>query len=80
MPAVMIRQLDALTKIMAYTSGVEERELLLHQARMIQQSSEESVPERSDRADVSRAYEEVTAAAARMTYGVTVRTAGEDLQ
>jgi uncharacterized membrane protein len=66
MPAVMIRQLDSLTKIMQHTTSAAQRELLLEQAAMIHQSSEESVPEPADRADVSRRYEEVLAAAARV--------------
>jgi uncharacterized membrane protein len=57
MPAVMIRQLDALAKIMAYTHAVEQRAALLAQADMILHSSEESVPEASDRADVRRRYD-----------------------
>ena len=45
MPAVMIRQLDGLPKVMAYTSTAEQRGLLLEQAEMILRVSEESVPE-----------------------------------
>ncbi|HWJ49909.1 MAG TPA: DUF2254 domain-containing protein [Solirubrobacteraceae bacterium] len=63
MPAVMIRQLDGLAKVMAYTSTAQQRELLLAQAAMILRASEESVPEREDRADVSRRYDTVVAAA-----------------
>jgi len=63
MPAVMIRQLDALTKIMEHTSTPERREILLRQSAMILQSSIESVPEPSDRADVQREYDLVIAAA-----------------
>jgi len=66
MPAVLIRQLEALTKMMEYALRAEDRELLLDQARMIYVASEESVPEPSDRADVRREYEEVVEAAARM--------------
>ncbi|HEY5359085.1 MAG TPA: DUF2254 domain-containing protein [Streptosporangiaceae bacterium] len=65
MPAVMIRQLDTLTKIMAETSGPAQRRVLLEQADMIQRASERSVPEAADRADVRRRYEEVQAAADR---------------
>jgi uncharacterized membrane protein len=65
MPAVMIRQLEALEKIMDHTATVEQRDLLLEQAAMIFQASEESVAEPSDRADVKREYDEVIAAAAR---------------
>ena len=65
MPAVLIRQLDTLTKIMEYIETPEQRELLLAQAEMIQTAAEESIPEPSDRADVRRAYDEVIEAAAR---------------
>ena len=59
MPAVMIRQLDGLAKVMAHTTSPEQRELVLAQADMIMRSCEESVPEPSDRADVRRRYETV---------------------
>jgi len=64
MPAVMIRQLDTLAKVMAYAAAPEQREVLLEQARMILRASEESVPEAADRADVRRRYELVLSAAA----------------
>jgi uncharacterized membrane protein len=63
MPAVMIRQLDGLTKLTAHTSTPEQRDLVLEQAAMILRASEESVPEKADRADVRRRYEEVLRAA-----------------
>ncbi len=65
MPAVMIRQLDALAKIMEYTTSDEQRTVLLEQAEMIVRSCAESVPEPSDRADVVRRYELVGVAARR---------------
>jgi uncharacterized membrane protein len=65
MPAVMIRQLDGLTKVMACAASVEQRELLLEQAEMILRGCEESVPEKTDRADVRRRYDAVLAAASR---------------
>ena len=64
MPAVMIRQLAGIVKVMAYTHGAEQREVLLGQAAMILRSSEESVPEHADRVDVRRRYDAVCAAAA----------------
>ena len=67
MPAVMIRQLNGLSKVMAYTTSAEERELLLEQAAMILRSSEESVPEPADRADVRSRYDAVLAAASSST-------------
>src|ERR1700730_8452174 len=63
MPAVMIRQLDALSKIMEHATSAEQREVLLAQADMIQRSSEESVPEESERLDVRRRYEAAKASA-----------------
>ena len=73
MPAVMIRQLDALTKIMAETSGSAQRRVLLEQADMILRTGERTVPEAADRADIRRVYEEVQAAADRMTAVSPVR-------
>ena len=57
MPAVMIRQLEALSKVMEYTTTPAQRDVLLQQAQMIRRSSEESVPEPLDRADVERRYD-----------------------
>jgi uncharacterized membrane protein len=62
MPAVMIRQLDGLTKLMAHTTSPEQRELVLEQAAMILRASEESVSEEADRADVRRHYDAVHSA------------------
>ncbi len=62
MPAVLIRQLDALAKIMERTTTDAERAVLLDQAAMIERSNAESVPEASDRADVRRRYEAVLSA------------------
>jgi uncharacterized membrane protein len=65
MPAVMIRQLDALRRIMERATAQDDRELLLDEAAMIQRLSVASVDEESDRADIQRAYEGVLHAAAR---------------
>jgi uncharacterized membrane protein len=67
MPAVMIRQLDGLTKVMAHTTTQAQRHLLVEQAAMILRSSEESVPEKSDREDVRRRYDAVLDAVASAT-------------
>jgi uncharacterized membrane protein len=67
MPAVMIRQLDALAKVIAHTTSAEQRELLLEQATMIMRACEESVPEKGDRDDVRRRYEGVLSAVASGT-------------
>jgi uncharacterized membrane protein len=63
-PAVMIRQLDALAKVMPYTTSAEQREVLREQAEMIARACEESVPEEADRRDVRVRYEGVLEAAA----------------
>jgi len=62
MPAVMIRQLDALAKVMRYTTGEDQRAALLEQAGMVLESSVQSVPAAPDRADVRRRYDDLIAA------------------
>jgi uncharacterized membrane protein len=62
MPAVLIRQLDALSKIVEHTTTEQQRDLLVEQAALILEASEQSVPQASDRADVRRAYDAVGAA------------------
>lgn len=59
MPAVMIRQLEALTKIAQYATAPEQRQVLLAQAEMIHRSTLASVPEPQDVADVERQYDEL---------------------
>jgi uncharacterized membrane protein len=59
MPAVMIRQLDALAKIMDRAAAPDDRQLLLGQAAMIERLRLSSVDEESDRADIQRAYQAV---------------------
>src|SRR5271170_576387 len=57
MPAIMIRALEALARIMTETTGDGQRRVLLEQAAMIDRASERSVPEAADRADIRRRYE-----------------------
>jgi uncharacterized membrane protein len=59
MPAVMIRMLEALIRIMAETTSEGQRRVLLEQAAMINRACERSVPEASDRADIQRRYEAI---------------------
>jgi uncharacterized membrane protein len=66
MPAVMIRQLEALAKIMAETSDAGQRSVLLDQAAMIDRLSERTVPEAADRADIRRRYEAVITVESRL--------------
>jgi uncharacterized membrane protein len=62
MPAVLIRQLSALAKIMERTTTAGDRQVLLDQAAMIERLSATTVAEPADRADITRAYEQVLAA------------------
>lgn len=57
MPAVMIRQLEALAKIMDETRNAPQRQVLLDQAAMIKRAAEATVVEKLDRADVVRRYD-----------------------
>jgi uncharacterized membrane protein len=59
MPAVMIRQLDALASIMAHATTEDQRAAVRAQALMIVRSCEESVSEELDRVDVRSAFDAV---------------------
>jgi uncharacterized membrane protein len=59
MPAVMIRQLEALTKIAERATTPDQRSVLLAQAQMIHRSTLASVPEPQDIVDVERQYQKV---------------------
>jgi uncharacterized membrane protein len=59
MPAVMIRQLEALTGIMGYATDAEQGRVLLDQAAMIHRSACESLPEPRDLADVEVQYRQL---------------------
>jgi uncharacterized membrane protein len=74
-PAVLIRQLDALARIMERTTADDQRQVLLDQAAMIIQASEESVPDAPDRADVRRQYQAFLAVHAQLT-GLPLPTPG----
>ena len=71
MPAVMIRQLDALARIMERTTTDHDRQLLLDQAAMIERLSEISVDEPADRADIDSAYQAVLTAHAQVLAATT---------
>jgi uncharacterized membrane protein len=62
MPAVYIRQLMNLEKVMEYALTWDERDVLARQAGMILRASDESVPEKNDRQDVQDAFDAVMAA------------------
>jgi uncharacterized membrane protein len=65
-PAVMIRQLEALARIMAETTSQGQRRVLLDQAAMIERACERSVPEAADRADIQRRYEAILTLESRL--------------
>ena len=60
MPAVLIRQLDALAKVMAVAPQARSQ-VLLDQADMIQRVSQRTVPEPADQADITARYEALLA-------------------
>ncbi len=63
MPAVLIRQLDALERVMQHASSPDQRAVLLDQAAMVLRAGESSVDEPADRADMRRHYDVVAALA-----------------
>jgi uncharacterized membrane protein len=67
MPAIMIRELEALARIMTETTSDGQRRVLLEQAAMIDRASERSVPEACDRADIRRGYEAILTMESRLT-------------
>lgn len=67
MPALLIRQLNAITTIMEQTTDPDQASLLMDQAAMIQRASLESVPEESDRVDVERRYNALAVVYARVS-------------
>jgi uncharacterized membrane protein len=60
MPAVLIRQLDVLSKIMA-VAPASRTQVLLDQAAMIQRMNLRTVPEEADQADITARYEALLA-------------------
>jgi uncharacterized membrane protein len=62
MPAVTIRLLESLTKIVPYTTTPQQRAVLAEQADMLLRSSEEAIPEAHDRGDVQSRYSAFAAA------------------
>jgi uncharacterized membrane protein len=69
MPSVVIRQVDALARIMEHTVSAEQRRVLLRQADMLLRSSDGAIPEAEDRDVVLGRYEQVIATCARLDAG-----------
>ena len=61
MPAVLIRQLDALAKVIEQTPDRARRTVLIRQAEAIQRTNLATVPDPTDRDDVTARYEIVMA-------------------
>jgi len=61
MPAIMIRQLDAIAKVIEQVPDRRRRTALIRQAEAIQRSNLATVPDASDRDDVTQRYEAVMA-------------------
>ncbi len=68
MPALLMRQLEALNAIMEQTTDAEQARVLMDEAAMIQRANVESVPEESDRAAVEGRYSTLAAAYARLDH------------
>lgn len=66
MPALLMRQLEALKAIMEQTTDPDQARVLMDQAAMIQRANLESVSEGSDRADVERRYSALAIVYARL--------------
>jgi uncharacterized membrane protein len=67
MPAIMIRQLEALAKIIEQTPDRAYQTPLIRQAEAIQRSNLATVADPSDRDDVTQRYEAVMALVAPTT-------------
>ncbi len=61
MPAIMIRQLDAIAKVIEQVPDRKRRTALIRQAEAIQRSNLATVPDASDRDDVTQRFEAVMA-------------------
>ena len=61
MPSVMIRELQALSDIMAQAPRPEQYAVLRQQADMIRRAAEQSIPEPGDLSDVLRSYDALVA-------------------
>ncbi|WIM87487.1 DUF2254 domain-containing protein [Candidatus Mycobacterium wuenschmannii] len=61
MPAIMIRQLDAIAKVIEQVPDRQRRTALIRQAEAIQRSNSTTVADPADRDDVTRRYQAVLA-------------------
>lgn len=78
MPAVAIRQMDSIARILPSTRTPHQRHVLVRQAGMILASSEDAITVAEDRADVRRRFEAVVLTAREQSTGSTGRSADGD--
>jgi uncharacterized membrane protein len=57
MPAILIRQLENLQKLMTLVTTPDQRETLLHHAQLVLETGDQSVPQDADRQDIHAAYD-----------------------
>jgi uncharacterized membrane protein len=76
MPAVLIRQLDALSKIMA-VAPASRTQVLLDQASMIQRVNLRTVSEQADKADITARYDALLALRDEVTAQPPYRVPGD---
>jgi uncharacterized membrane protein len=74
MPALLMRQLEAIKAIMEQTTDPDQARVLMDEATMIQRANLESVREEFDRVAVERRFDAVASAYARLS-----DSAGNDL-
>jgi uncharacterized membrane protein len=61
MPAILIRQLESMHKVMTLATSPEQRESLLHHATLVLEAGDQSVPAEADRQDIHAAYDTLVA-------------------
>ncbi|MFZ3268997.1 MAG: hypothetical protein WA285_10280, partial [Mycobacterium sp.] len=66
MPALLMRQLEALKAVMEQTTDPDQARVLMDEATMIQRANLESVPEEFDRVAVERRFSAVASVYARL--------------
>jgi uncharacterized membrane protein len=66
LPPVVIREVDAIARIMEYTVSADQRQVLRRQADMLLRASEDAIPEPQDREVVLGRYQQVIATHARL--------------
>ncbi len=66
MPAVIIRLLDSLAHVIEYTTGPEQRAVIIRQAEMILRGADKDIDEPNDLAQIRERFEHLIAVAAEL--------------